>query len=122
VREEKSQRQIRKDGMCPTGDEVVVVALMKVANERRNDVKAALLRQVVRVHAEEPGALLFAAHETEDGFVLIEKWDSLESLQLHASGSAIAEYRIVLQPALVAPTEITRMTALPAGDPEKGAL
>src|SRR5271167_2119414 len=99
--------------MCPTSNEVVVVASMKVARDRRKEVKAALLRQVARVHAAEPGALLFAAHETEDGFVLIEKWDSVESLELHASGAAIAEYRAVLEPALVAPTDITRMTALP---------
>ena len=45
-------------------NEVVVVASMKVRPDSRDQVRAALMRQVVRVHAEEPGAQLFAAHET----------------------------------------------------------
>jgi quinol monooxygenase YgiN len=103
-------------------DEVVVVASMKVRSASRDQVRVALRRQVVRVHAEEPGALLFAAHETREGFVLIEKWDSAASLQAHIAGAAIAEYRSVLEPALIEPSQIQTMSALPAGDPTKGAL
>jgi len=106
----------------PSDDELVVVALMRVMPERRDEVRAALLHQVTRVHAEEPGALLFAAHESADGFVLIEKWDSAESLQRHTSGGAITEYRRVLEPALLEPSEIHVVEPLPAGDPEKGSL
>lgn len=106
----------------PSGDELVVVALMRVMPERRDEVRAALLHQVARVQAEEPGALLFAAHESEDGFVLIEKWDSAASLRLHTSGGAIAEYRRVLEPALLQPSEIHVLKPLPTGDPEKGSL
>ena len=36
-------------------NEVVVVASMKVRPDSRDQVRAALMRQVVRVHAEEPG-------------------------------------------------------------------
>src|ERR1700722_19275596 len=97
--------------------EVVVVALMKVRPESRDEVRAALIRQVVRVHAEEPGAQLFAAHEIPDGFVLIEKWDSAASLEAHVAAGAIAEYRRVLEPALVEPSQIQTMSPLPAGDP-----
>jgi quinol monooxygenase YgiN len=103
-------------------NEVVVVASMKVRPDSRDQVRAALMRQVVRVHAEEPGAQLFAAHETPDGFVLIEKWHTAASLKAHAAGGAIAEYRSVLEPALVEPWQIQTMSALPAGDPTKGAL
>jgi quinol monooxygenase YgiN len=103
-------------------NEVVVVASMKVRPDSREEVRKALMRQVVRVHREEPGAQLFAAHETPDGFVLIEKWDSAASLETHVAGGAIAEYRTVLEPALIEPAQIQRMTALPAGDPTKGAL
>jgi quinol monooxygenase YgiN len=103
-------------------NEVVVVVLMKVRPDSRDTVRAALLRQVARVHAEEPGAQLFTAHETQDGFVLIEKWDTAASLQAHAAGGAIAEYRRVLEPALVEPWLIQTMSPLPAGDPTKGAL
>jgi quinol monooxygenase YgiN len=103
-------------------DELVVVASMKVTPDRREEVRTALRRQVTRVHAEELGAQRFAAHETEDGFVLIEKWDSAESLQEHASGPALAEYRRVLDPALSEPLDIRILKALPAGDPQKGSL
>ena len=103
-------------------NEVVVVASMKVRPDSRDHVRAALMRQVVRVHAEEPGAQLFAAHETSDGFVLIEKWDTPASLAAHVAGGAIAEYRRVLDPALVEPFQAQTMSALPAGDPTKGAV
>jgi quinol monooxygenase YgiN len=103
-------------------NEVIVVASMKVRPDSHDEVRAALMQQVVRVHAEEPGALLFAAHETPDGFVLIEKWDSAASLEAHVAGGAIAEYRSVLGPTLTEPSQIQTMSALPAGDPTKGAL
>ncbi len=106
----------------PANNEVVVVASMKVRPDRRDEVRAALMRQVSRVHAEEPGARLFAAHETAEGFVLIEKWDSAAALQAHVAGGPIAEYRRVLEPALVEPAEIQTMSAIPGGDPTKGAL
>lgn len=103
-------------------DEVVVVAAMKVRPDSRDAVRAALLRQVVRVHAEEPAARLFAAHETADGFMLIEKWESAAALDAHVAGGAIAEYRETLRPALAEPSDIQTMHALPAGDPAKGAI
>jgi len=103
-------------------NEIVVVASMNVRPELRDKVRTALLHQVVRVHNEEPGAQLFAAHETEEGFVLIEKWDSAASLEAHVAGEAIAQYRSVLGPALTEPSQIQRMSPLPAGDRGKGAL
>jgi quinol monooxygenase YgiN len=102
--------------------EVIVVAVMSVPPESRDEVRAALLRQVVRVHAEEPDARLFAANETAEGFVLIEKWGSGAALEAHVAGGALADYRTVLEPALSEPSQILRMSALPAGDPAKGAL
>ena len=100
----------------------VVVAIMKVMSQKRNEVRAALLKQVERVHQEEPDAELFAAFEATDGFVLIEKWGDPESLSRHASGGALAEYRTVLDPALVQPLEIEILKPLPAGDSQKGQL
>jgi len=104
------------------GNQVVVVASMKVAPERKDEVRAALIRQVERVHAEEPGALLFAAHESADHLTLIEKWDTAESLKAHAAGKAIAEYWVVAEPAFVEPPDIRILTPIPAGDPKKGTL
>jgi quinol monooxygenase YgiN len=106
----------------PANEEVVVVAIMSVAPDRRDQVRAALLRQVARVHAEEPGAQLFAAHEADAVFVLIEKWDSSDSLQSHTTGGAITEFRAVLIPSLLKPTEIHVLKPLPVGDSRKGRL
>lgn len=100
----------------------VVVAIMKVTSEKQNEVRAALLKQVERVHQEEPDADLFAAFEAKDGFVLIEKWSDPEALGRHASGGAFAEYRTVLDPALVQPLEIEILKPLLAGDSQKGQL
>jgi quinol monooxygenase YgiN len=106
----------------PEGTQIVVVASMKVRPELKDEVRAALIRQVERVHAEEPGALRFAAHESTDRLTLIEKWDSAESLAAHVAGEAIAEYRAVLEPALLEPAEIQILTPIPAGDPGKGTI
>jgi len=106
----------------PEQQPAVVVAMMKVIPQKRNEVRTALLKQVERVHQEEPDAELFAAFEAKDGFVLIEKWASAEALGKHASGGALAEYRVVLEPALAQPIEIDILTPLPAGDLEKGQL
>jgi len=100
----------------------VVVAIMKVVPEKQSEVRAALLKQVERVHKEESGAELFAAFEARDGLVLIEKWESAEALSKHASGAAIAEYRLVLDPAVAQPIQIEILTPLPVGDLEKGRL
>ena len=106
----------------PETNQVVVVATMKIRPERKDEVRAALIRQVERVHAEEPGALLFAAHESADRLTLIEKWDSPQALQAHVAGDAIAESRAVLEPSLLEPAEIQILTPIPAGDPQKGTL
>jgi quinol monooxygenase YgiN len=106
----------------PETNQVIVVATMKIRSERKNEVRAALIRQVERVHAEEPGALLFAAHESADRLTLIEKWDSPQALQAHVAGDAIAESRAVLEPSLLEPAEIQILTPIPAGDPQKGTL
>src|SRR5271155_790384 len=106
----------------PDRKQVVVVVSMKVRPERKDDVRAALIRQVERVHREEAGVLLFAAHESADRLALIEKWESAAALQAHAAGEAIAEYRAVLEPALLEPWDIQILTPIPAGDPQKGSL
>ena len=106
----------------PYGKQVVVVVSMKVRPELKDEVRAALIRQVERVHREEPGVLLFAAHESTDRLTLIEKWESGEALQAHAAGEAIAEYRAVLEPALLESWDIQILTPIPAGDPQKGSL
>ena len=103
-------------------NQVIVVAVMHVKPDRRREVQDALLRQVAAVHADEPGALLFAAHATADGFVLVEKWDSAESLKAHTTGKAISAFRAVLDSNQSKPSEILTMTAIPGGDPAKGHL
>ena len=102
--------------------QVVVVAVATPAEGRGDDVREALLAAVRRVHGE-PGCELYALHAREDGaFVMIERWASADALREHGRGEALAELGAALDGALARPLDVTRMTALPAGDPDKGAL
>lgn len=102
--------------------QVVVVAVAVPAEGRADDVRQAFTTAVARVHGE-PGCELYALHEREDGaFVMIERWASADALREHGRGAALAELGAALEGALAQPLDVTRMTALPAGDPDKGAL
>jgi quinol monooxygenase YgiN len=81
-----------------------------------------LHRQVARVNAEEPGIQLFAAHEADEGFVLIEKWASDDSLQAHINGDAITDFREVLFPSLIKPAEIHVLNLSLLATSQRGSL
>jgi quinol monooxygenase YgiN len=100
---------------------VVVVATITPLPDRKDDVRAALLTAVPQVHGE-PGCELYALHEGPDTFVMIERWQSAEALQVHGRGAALVELGAALDGALASPTDVRVLTALPAGDPAKGAL
>lgn len=51
----------------------MVVATIIPKPERRDDVRAALIHAIGRTHAEDEGCLLYALHESEAGFCMIEK-------------------------------------------------
>lgn len=53
---------------------------------------------------------------------MIEKWESAESLDAHSVGRPVTAFAERLDGLLAHPTVVTRLTALPVGDPVKGAL
>lgn len=103
-------------------DEVVVVATIVPRPERRDDVRAALSHAVGRTHAEDHGCLLYALHESENGFCMIEKWATARDLEVHGTGSAITELGAALHDALVEAPDVRVFKAVPAGTEEQGRL
>jgi quinol monooxygenase YgiN len=103
-------------------DEVVVVATIIPKPERRDDVRAALVHAIGRTHAEDEGCLLYALHESEGGFCMIEKWTSADALKAHGTGAAITELGGTLSDGLARAPELQVYTAVAAGTEEQGAL
>ncbi|WP_423785323.1 putative quinol monooxygenase, partial [Gordonia paraffinivorans] len=54
--------------------------------------------------------------------VMIERWESLEALGAHSKAPALAELGKALGPLLAGPLDVKTFTAVPAGDPAKGAI
>jgi len=103
-------------------DEVVVVAAIIPKPERRDDVRAALIHAIGRTHAEDEGCLLYALHESEGGFCMIEKWASADALKVHGTGAAISELGSTLSDGLASAPDLQVYTAVPAGTEEQGRL
>ncbi|MFG1927364.1 putative quinol monooxygenase [Cryptosporangium sp. NPDC048952] len=99
----------------------IIVATVLPKPEDREAVKEALLAAAPLVH-EEKGCHLYAMHENDDRFVVIESWESLEDMGTHASGDAFTTMSAALKDKLTAPLDVVVLDALPAGDPAKGAL
>lgn len=101
---------------------LVVTAVFTPLETTRDRVLDALNELIPLVHEEE-GCLLYAIHEQPDGtIVMIEKWESAELLDAHSVGRPVTEFGQRLDGLLAHPAVVTRLTALPVGDPVKGAL
>ena len=100
---------------------VVVVATITPKADQVDAVRDALLAAVPRVHAE-PGCELYAVHEGDGQFVMVERWESPEALKVHGTAEALTTLGSQLADKLDAPLDVRRLTAVPAGDPVKGAL
>jgi quinol monooxygenase YgiN len=73
------------------------------------------------VHAE-PGCELYAVHEGTGEFVMVERWESPEALKVHGSAEALTTLGGQLADKLAAAPDVRRLSAVPAGDADKGAL
>lgn len=101
---------------------VVVVATITPQPDSRDAVRDAIVRAIPQVHAE-PGCELYALHEAHDGsFVMIERWESAEALAAHAKGDVLRAMGAELAGEVTGPSEVRRLTPVPAGDAGKGAL
>jgi quinol monooxygenase YgiN len=101
---------------------VVVTAYFYPRSDAREQVLAALGPAIAAVH-EEPGCELYAIHDAPDGsIVMLEKWTSADLLDAHGQGEPVARLTAALDGLLERPTVVTRLTPLPVGQPDKGAL
>ncbi len=100
---------------------VVVVATITPKADQADDVREALLAAVTAVHAE-PGCELYALHEGDGKFVIVERWESLDALKVHGKAEALVTLGAQLADKLAAPLDVRRLTPVPAGDAAKGAL
>ncbi len=100
---------------------VVVVATITPKADQVDAVRDALLAAVPKVHAE-PGCELYAVHEGDGQFVVVERWESPEALKVHGRAEVLTTLGGQLADKLVAPPDVRRLAPLPAGDGGKGAL
>jgi quinol monooxygenase YgiN len=100
---------------------VVVVATITPKPDQVDAVREAILAAVPKVHAE-PGCELYAVHEGDGQFVMVERWESPEALKVHGRAEALTTLGGQLAGKLAAPVEMRRVAPLPAGDAAKGAL
>ncbi|MFE7630380.1 putative quinol monooxygenase [Kocuria sp. NPDC057446] len=101
---------------------VVVTAVFVPAAGSRDRLVEALQEAIPAVH-EEPGCLLYAIHDAEDGsIVMIEKWSSAGDLAAHAEGSAVARLNTLVDGLIAEPVLVTTMAPLPAGTADQGVL
>ena len=100
---------------------VVVVATITPKADQIDAVREAILAAVPKVHAE-PGCELYALHEGDGVFVMVERWESPEALRTHGKAEALTALGAALADKLAAPLDVRRLTAVPAGDPGKGAV
>ena len=100
---------------------VVVVATITPKADQVDAVREAILAAVPQVHAE-PGCELYALHEGDGSFVMVERWESPEALKVHGRAEALTTLGGVIADKLAAPLDVRRLAAVPAGDAGKGAL
>ena len=100
---------------------VVVVATLTPKPDQVDAVREAILAAVPKVH-DEPGCELYAVHEGKGDFVMVERWESPEALKVHGTAEALTtlggqpgHHRRRLE-------LVGELTAVPAGDPVKGAV
>ncbi len=100
---------------------VVVVATITPKGDQVDAVRDAILAAVPKVHAES-GCELYALHEGDGSFVMVERWESLEALKVHGRAEALTTLGGELADKLAAPPDVRRLAPVPAGDADKGAL
>lgn len=100
---------------------VVVIATIHPLPEHRDAVRDAFLEVIPLVHAED-GCELYALNEGRETFVMVEQWTSREALAAHSKGAPLATLAPKLEGKLAAETDVQLFTAVPAGDPAKGAV
>ena len=100
---------------------VVVVATITPLPGEVDAVREAILAAVPAVHAE-PGCELYALHEADGEFVLVERWESADALRVHGRAEALTTLGGQLAGKVAGAPDVKRLTPVPAGDAAKGAV
>lgn len=101
---------------------IVVTAYFQPLPGKHDEVVAALQPAIAAVHAES-GCLLYAIHAAPDQtVVMIEKWASVEDLDVHGTSPAVQAIGPSLQGLLAQPAVVTRLVPIPTGTTEQGQL
>ena len=100
---------------------IVVLAVFEPVEGMVDALREALVASIPAVHAEQ-GCELYAIHDGLDGVIyMIEKWTTVEDLDRHGAGEAVAALGRATAESCVN-VEVTRMTPIPAGTEEQGLL
>jgi quinol monooxygenase YgiN len=111
--------------MSPSGEEVVVVAIVDVKPGTEERVLATFETAFAATHEKDDGCHLYALHvdrENPTRFVVVERWASMEAIETHNAKDHLAELFEVLGTSVTTPPQIIFTRALPVGDPVKGSL
>ena len=101
---------------------VVATAAFYPIDGAHDEVLAALTEALPLVH-DEPGCELYSVQRRADGsFFMIEKWTNVDLLDQHGSSPAVTALVSRVSDLLVRPVEVERLTPIPIGSPDKGAL
>jgi quinol monooxygenase YgiN len=100
---------------------VVVVATITPLPGQVDAVREAILAAVPTVH-DEPGCELYALHEADGEFLLVERWASPDALRVHGKAQALTTLGGQLAGKVAGPPRVRRLAPVPAGDPGKGVL
>jgi quinol monooxygenase YgiN len=100
---------------------ILIVATVSPKPGRADAVREAFTAALPKVH-EESGCELYALHEDGYGFVLIERWATREGVMAHGAGDTFNQLTESVKDDLTEPIGVRMLTAIPAGDPAKGAL
>ncbi len=104
--------------------EVVVVAILKVKEGRREEAITGFTPVIEATHRE-PGCISYALHQDNtdpDTLLVIERWKSQDDLNAHFGQPHMAEMGALATEVLAEQPRIIFCSGLPAGDPSKGVL
>lgn len=101
---------------------VVVVAIFKAAEGKLDELRAGLVEAIPAVHEEE-GCELYAIHDAPDGYIyMLEKWTSAALLDAHGVGEPVRKLGERVGAFMDGPTQVIKMTPIPAGTQAQGLL
>jgi quinol monooxygenase YgiN len=102
--------------------ELVAIARFVPIPSERDTVLAALEKVTIATQSE-PGNLLVALHEGDDGdFMQIGKWESLDAWHAHADADSVRQLDTEVEGRLAQEREISWFRPRPVGNPERNAV